>query len=89
MKDEIILAEVDGEGMMIDVERNTSYFLNETALLIAKMVSEGRGVEAIKSALLERYDVEEEDLEKDIRDFMDRLEKKAPSWKRKNTSSRR
>jgi hypothetical protein len=84
MKDEIILAEVDGEGMMIDVERSTSYFLNETALLIIKMVNEGKKVEEIKSALLEQYEVGEEELEKDILDFMDRLEKKAPSWKRKN-----
>jgi len=85
MKDEIILAEVDGEGMMIDVERSTSYFLNETALLIAKMVNDGKTVEEIKSALLEQYEIGEEELEKDILDFMDKLEKKAPSWKRKNT----
>ncbi len=85
MKDEIILAEVDGEGMMIDVERSTSYFLNETALLITKMVNEGKTVEEIKLALLEQYEVGEEELEKDIQDFMDKLEKKAPSWKRKNT----
>ncbi len=85
MKDDIILAEVDGEGMMIDVERSTSYFLNETALLITKMVNDGKTVEEIKSALLEQYEVGEEELEKDILDFMDKLEKKAPSWKRKNT----
>jgi len=85
MKDDIILAEVEGEGMMIDVERSTSYFLNETALLITKMVNDGKTVEEIKSALLEQYEVGEEELEEDILDFMDRLEKKAPSWKRKNT----
>ena len=35
--------------------------------------------------LLAEYDEEEADVEKDIRDFMNRLEKKAVLWGRKNT----
>jgi hypothetical protein len=89
MEDGIILAEVDGEGMIIDVEKSTSYFLNETALLILRMVNERKMVDDMKAVLLEQYDVDEEAVEKDIRDFLVRLEKKAISWKEENTLSQR
>lgn len=85
MKDDIILAEVDGEGMAIDVERGTSHFLNETALLIFKMMKEGNSIDEIKEAMLKEYDVDEADVEKDIREFVSKLEKKAVLWGRKNT----
>jgi len=85
MKDNIILAEVEDEGMMIDVEKGTSYFLNETALFIFKLLNEGKNVNEIKSALLQEYDVDEEEAENGIREFIKKLEKKALPWKRKNT----
>jgi len=85
MKDDIILAEVDGEGMIIDVEKGTSHFLNETALFLFKMMKEGNSIDEIKEAMIKEYDVDEADLEKDIREFISRLEKKALSWGRKNT----
>lgn len=84
MKDDIILAEVEGEGMIIDVEKGTSHFLNETALLLFKMMKEGNSIDEIKAAMLKEYDVDETDVEKDIREFMSKLEKKAVSWGRKN-----
>ena len=51
MKKDPILAEVDGEGMIIDVDRGTSYFLNETALLIYQMKEGGKSLEEMKTAL--------------------------------------
>lgn len=85
MKDDIILAEVEGEGMIIDVEKGTSHFLNETALLLFKMMKEGNSIDEIKEVMLKEYDVDEADVEKDIREFISRLEKKAMLWGRKNT----
>jgi len=84
MKDDIILAEVEGEGMMIDVEKGMSYFLNETALLIFKMQQEGRTSDEIKAALLSEYDVDERDAENDIREFILKLEKKGIMWEQKD-----
>lgn len=85
MKDDIILAEVEGEGMMIDVEKGTSYFLNETALLLFKMMKEGNSIDEIKEAMLKEYDVDEADVENDIREFISELDRKEVSWGRKNT----
>jgi hypothetical protein len=85
MKDDVILAEVEGEGMIIDVEKSTSYFLNETALFIFKLLNEGKTIDDVKTALLREYDVDEADVENDIREFIGKLDRKAVSWGRKNT----
>jgi hypothetical protein len=53
------------------------------------MVNERKTVDDMKAVLLEQYDVNEEAVEKDIRDFLVRLEKKAISWKKENTLSQR
>lgn len=84
-KDDIILAEVDGEGMIIDVEKGSSHFLNETALFIFKMRKDGKSVDEMKAALLKEYDVDEKDAEKDIRELVAKLDRKGMSWERKNT----
>ena len=89
MENDVILAEVDGEGMIIDVEKGASYFLNETALLIYKMSREGKSEEEIKAVISKEYDVDENEVEKDIRKFLELLEEKAVSWGKRNTSSRK
>ncbi|MCX5855651.1 MAG: PqqD family protein [Deltaproteobacteria bacterium] len=86
MKDDIILAEVDGEGMIIDVEKSTSYFLNETALFVFKLLNEGKNTDDIKAAMLREYDVDATEVENDIREFIGKLDRKAVSWAKKNMS---
>jgi len=76
MKADPILAEVDGEAMIIDVDKNTSYFLNETALFLYKMKKAGKSPDAMKAALIEAYDVEEKMAEQDIREFMAKMDQK-------------
>ena len=85
MKKDPILAEVDGEGMIIDVDRGTSYFLNETALLIYKMKEGGKSLDEMKTALMTEYDVDEKAAERDIRDFTAKLEGKMAQWGRRHT----
>lgn len=85
MKDDIILAEVEGEGMIIDVEKSMSYFLNETALFVFKLLNEGKDIDDIKTALLREYDVDPTEVENDIREFIGKLDRKAVLWGRKNT----
>ena len=87
MEDDIILAEVDGEGMIIDVEGGTSHFLNETALLIYKMLKNGKSIEEIKAVLTKEYDVNEKAAEQDILEFQNQLKTKAVSWEKRNTSN--
>ena len=66
-KDNLIVAEVDNEGMVIDVKRGKSFYLNETALIIFKMLREGRGDEQIKEYIMNTYEVSEDILIEDIK----------------------
>ncbi len=85
MKDDIILAEVDGEGMMIDVEGGTSHFLNETGLVIYKLLKEGKTENEITAVLLADYEVDEKTVRKDILEFRKKLERQEVSWGKRNT----
>ncbi len=66
-KDNLIVAEVDNEGMVIDVKRGKSFYLNETALIIFKMLREGKGDEQIKEYIMNTYEVSEDILIEDIK----------------------
>ena len=85
MKYDLILAEVDGEGMLIDVERGMSFFLNETGVLIYKMLREGKAINEIKTRFLKEYDVDAKEVEKDILEFRNILNTKAILWGKKDT----
>ena len=89
MEDEPILAEVDGEGMLIDVNRGISFFLNESGVLIYKMLKQGKTEEEIKAVFLNEYDVDEKEAEKDIQDFRNIIDEKVISWEKRNTSNRK
>ncbi|RKY01020.1 MAG: hypothetical protein DRP55_04920 [Spirochaetes bacterium] len=66
-KDNLIVAEVDNEGMVIDVKRGKSFYLNETALIIFKMLREGKGDDQIKEYIMNTYEVSEDILIEDIK----------------------
>ncbi len=89
MKDDMILAEVDGEAMMIDVERGTSYFLNETALIIYKMLNLGKSEKEITTALMEEYEIEPKTVQEDIRAFRTKLEQQEITWEKNYISNRK
>lgn len=85
LKNDLILAEVDNEAMLIDVDKGLSFFLNETGLLIYKMLKDKKGEEEIKAYFIEEYDVEKKEVEKDIRQFKELLNKKGILWGKINT----
>ena len=84
MKDDLILAEVDGEGMLIDVERGMSFFLNETGLIIYSLLKQGKSDKEIQEALLMEYHAGEEEIGEDIRAFRVLLQEKAILWGKKD-----
>jgi len=88
-KDDMILAEVDGEAMMIDVEGGTSYFLNETALIIYKMLNQGKSEEEITTALMEEYEAEPKTVQEDIRAFRTKLEQQEVTWGKNHISNQK
>ncbi len=84
MENDLFLAEVDDEGMLIDVEKGVSFFLNETGLFAYKMLKEGKNQTEIMALILDTYEVDEKEVEEDIKGFCSVLDQKGISWARKD-----
>lgn len=89
MENDLIHAEVDGESLLIDAVRGISLYLNETGTLIYKLLKNGKSEEEIKKSLLDEFDVDLEEAEQDIREFINLLNEKTMPWGKKSTLSRR
>jgi PqqD family protein of HPr-rel-A system len=64
---------INDEGFIFDPETGNSFTVNGTGLFILKLLKEGKGEEEILSALMEEYDVSEEEARRDLLDFIEQL----------------
>lgn len=71
-----VLAEAEGEGILIIPERNCLVRLNETGLYVYKRLQEGYKPEEIAKLMANEYDVTEEKALEDVYDFIASMEKK-------------
>jgi hypothetical protein len=71
---EIVLTPLaDGEGVLLDVDSARYIRLNKTALVIWTAIERGEPIKAISRALLERFDVNEEQADETLQSFVDEL----------------
>lgn len=61
-------------GFVFDPTTGDSYSLNPVAAEIMQLLKENKSVKEVITEILEKYDVEESQLEKDILDFVMSLE---------------
>lgn len=64
---------INDEGFIFDPETGNSYTVNEVGLFILKQLKEGKSESEILDALVENYEVEREEAEKDLIDFLEQL----------------
>jgi PqqD family protein of HPr-rel-A system len=64
---------INDEGFIFDPETGNSFTVNETGLLVIKLLKEGKSEEEIVSALKEEYEVSEEEARRDLLDFIEQL----------------
>ncbi|TCK06319.1 HPr-rel-A system PqqD family peptide chaperone [Phorcysia thermohydrogeniphila] len=64
---------INDEGFIFDPETGNSFTVNGTGLFIIKLLKEGKGEEEILSALMEEYDVSEDEARRDLLDFIEQL----------------
>ncbi len=64
---------ISDEGFIFDPETGNSYTVNTTALEILKMLKEGLSKEEILTELINQFDVEKEEAERDLIDFLEQL----------------
>lgn len=72
---EVLTQEVDGETVILDLKSESYFGLDEVGTRIWQLLQEQEDIETITETMLNEYDVEEEQLEKDIQNLLTQLDK--------------
>jgi len=71
--DTVFAQEVDGEMVLLDMESENYFGLDEVGTAIWQSMQEYGTLQEVFHAMLEQYDVEEEVLKNDLSDFVNKL----------------
>ena len=66
-------ATVQGDAVLLDTRRGKYYTLNPTGAAVWELLLEPRSLVELKTALVERFDVDAETLSGDLSDLLDDL----------------
>ena len=69
----VFAQEVDGEMVLLDMESENYFGLDEVGTAIWQAMQEKETLKEVLDVLLEQYEVEEEMLEHDLSDFVGKL----------------
>jgi len=72
---DVISQEVSGETVLLDLESENHFGLDEVGTRIWQLIESAGDLEAIFKTLLEEYDVEEEELLGDLSNLVGEIEK--------------
>ncbi len=64
---------ISEDGFIFDPTTGNSFTTNETGLFILQLLKEGKTPEEIVQALVQEYEVDEKEAERDVLDFMEKL----------------
>ena len=65
--------EVDGETVLLDLNSESYFGLDEVGTRIWQLLQESGDVKSIFETILDEYDVEEEQLQKDLEELVEKL----------------
>ena len=72
----VFAQEIDEETIILDSETQEYFSINEIGKVIWSLIEEKKNLEEIKAEMLDMYEVPEEQLEKDLLNFLQALEQK-------------
>lgn len=72
---EVLFQEVNGEIVLLDLEAETYFGLNESGAVVWQLLQKELNVEQIIEHLLSEFDVTPETAGKDVRELLEQLEK--------------
>ena len=72
---EVLTQEVGGETVILDLKSESYFGLDEVGTRIWQLLQEQEDIQTITATMLNEYDVEEEQLEKDIQNLLTQLNK--------------
>jgi hypothetical protein len=70
---EVMLQEVGGEGVLLDLKSESYFGLDAVGTRIWRMVEDDGRLKVVHAKLLDEYDVEPEELERDLKEWIGRL----------------
>lgn len=73
ISDEVLSQEVNGETVLLDLQGESYFGLNEVGTRIWQLLKSGQTVAEAMSTLLEEYDVSRQQLETDVSDLLAKL----------------
>ena len=76
LSNNVFAQEIDDETIILDAITQEYFSLNEIGKVIWSLLSQNKNLEEIKTQMLEMYEVPEEQLEKDVLNFLQALAKK-------------
>jgi hypothetical protein len=71
--DSVLSTELDHEGVLLDLETGEYFGLDEVGMQMWKVLRANGDVDAAQAALLTEYDVAEDTLARDLREFIAKL----------------
>ena len=72
----VFAQEIDEETIILDSETQEYFSINEIGKVILSLIEEKKNLEEIKAEMLDMYEVPQEQLEKDVLNFLQALEQK-------------
>ncbi len=70
---EVLSQEVDGETVLLDLKGESYFGLDEVATRIWQLFKNGSDLQSVFDTLLTEYEVEEEELKKDLQEHLTQL----------------
>lgn len=70
---EVLSQEVDGETVLLDLQSESYFGLDEVGTRIWQLLNETSNLQTVFDTLLDEYDVDEQQLDKDLQDHVARL----------------
>jgi len=70
---EVISQEVDGETVLLDMQSENYFGLDETGTRIWQLLKDTDDLQAVFNTLLDEYDVSETELSKNFQDYLAKL----------------
>lgn len=69
----IVAADMDGEKVMLNIEKGKYYCLDAIGSLIWELIEQPHAVQVVVEALLKEYDVEEATCRQDVLEYLNAL----------------
>jgi len=74
---EVLCQEVHGETVLLDLQSESYFGLDEVGTRVWQLLQENPKIEAVVDTLLEEYDVDEQQLRDDLNELLSKLAEKS------------